>query len=285
MPATFSICIPLYNGGATIERALGSLVEQTDADWQCTVVDDASTDDSLVRAGRLADPRITVQAMPQNVGMTANWNRALATATGTYTILLGHDDALTPTALATLRRTFDEHPDVAMVAFGAVVPRDNGPDQLHSRRHLGRIGPTDLAEFALRTSDTPAPSQAAYRTSTLQQLLPLDESFRYCPEIDLQHRLGYEGHTAVFLADCIGVRGNDPGRITARVQHTAVPLRDHYRLLEKHGRHDPRLSSLRRRALRRRAAREIVRALRHAQVRVALSFVKTVALGERRVAR
>jgi glycosyltransferase involved in cell wall biosynthesis len=285
MAATFSICIPLFDGGATIERALESLVAQTDRDWECIVVDDASTDDSLVRARRVTDPRITVQAMPSNVGMTPNWNRALATATGTYTILLGHDDALAPQALATLRDVFARHPDAAMVAFGAVVPVDDGPDRLSSRRHIGRIEPADLAEFALRTSDTPAPSQAAYRTSALRALLPLDEAFRYCPEIDLQHRLGEAGHAAVFLADCIGVRGNDPGRITERVRHTAVPLRDHYRLLQKHARRDPRLTAHQRRVLRRRAARQALHALRHGRARVALSFLKTVADGERRLPR
>jgi glycosyltransferase involved in cell wall biosynthesis len=284
MPAPFSLRIPLYNGGTTIETTLASLVAQTDEDWECIVVDDASTDDSVLRARWVDDPRIEVQARPDNVGMTANWNRALATATGAYTILLGHDDALTPDALAVLRATFDAHPDVALVGFGAVVPRDEGPDLHHARRHAGRIGPDALREFAIRASDTPAPSQAAYRTSVLQTLLPLDETFRYCPEIDLQFRLGAAGHPAIYLTDCIGIRRNDATRITARVRHTPVPLRDHYRLVEKHGSAEGAAGALQRRRLRRQAGLEVLRALRRGRVRSALSFAKTVVVHERRIA-
>src|SRR5690606_31831132 len=82
MAATFSIRIPLYNGGATIERTLRSLVAQSDPDWECRVVDDASTDDSVLRARWVEDDRIQVDATQQNVGMAANWNRALADLSG-----------------------------------------------------------------------------------------------------------------------------------------------------------------------------------------------------------
>ena len=58
-----SVIIPIYNGAATIERALKSVFEQTFTDFEIVVVDDGSTDDTPSVLARFAD-RIRIVRQP-----------------------------------------------------------------------------------------------------------------------------------------------------------------------------------------------------------------------------
>jgi glycosyltransferase involved in cell wall biosynthesis len=283
--AGFSICVPVYNGGAFIERTITSVLAQSDPDWELLLVDDASTDDSLVRAARHPDARITVLTADENVGLARNWTRALAAASGDLCMLLGQDDALVPEAVARIKATFAAEPDAGMVAWSATVVDVEGPARVIARKHTGSVTPDDLFAFGLTLDDNPAPSQTAYRAEAVRAVGFYDPGFDYCPEIDLQCRLGAAGVSAVFLADTLSLRSNDPTRVTDRLRTTPVPLRDHYRLLARHAAAAPRpLVRRQRDALRRRATRLALHHLRHGRVRAAASFVKHVAIGERAVA-
>jgi glycosyltransferase involved in cell wall biosynthesis len=64
-----SVCIPMYNNSATIERCLRSILDQDGVDFEILVIDDDSTDDcvdiasALLRSGdRLVrnQPRLVV---------------------------------------------------------------------------------------------------------------------------------------------------------------------------------------------------------------------------------
>jgi GT2 family glycosyltransferase len=282
--AGFSICIPLYNGGAHIDRAIASVQAQTDDDWELLLVDDASTDDSLVRARRYDDPRIRIHDTGRNVGMTRNWTRALELASSPLCLLLGQDDALAPAAIATLRAAFEAHPDVVMVGFAAAVVDIDGPTRIIVRKHVGPVAPADLVHYGATLEDTPAPSQAAFRTDAVRAAGFYDPAFSYCPEIDLQCRLGEAGGAALFLGEPLGIRSNDPARATGRLRTTPVPLRDHYRLLATHAASIPRdVAGRQRDALRRRGARLALHHLKHARVRAAASLAKHVVQGERRL--
>jgi glycosyltransferase involved in cell wall biosynthesis len=278
------VCIPLFNGGADIEGALHSVLDQDLADWECIVVDDASTDDSLLRARRVVDRRITVVAASTNVGLAANWTRALHRARAPFALLLGQDDRLQPHALGRFAATLLEHPSAAMVACGGTTPKP-GPPGHSPRKHVGVVEAEHLYRFAIELRDTPPPSQTAYRTSVLRSLEGFDARFSYCPEVDLQFRIGRAGHAAVFLDEALVQRGNDEGRLSGRVGRTARPLRDLYRLLEKHQDAVPELVDGQRRRLRRRAAIGALRRLREGRPRVAASHLKTAALGEWRLRR
>jgi len=55
-----SVVIPAYNAEAYIERALGSLITQTCADWEAIVVDDCSSDNTRQKAEAASNWRIRV---------------------------------------------------------------------------------------------------------------------------------------------------------------------------------------------------------------------------------
>ena len=65
-----SVIMPVYNSAGTLERAIGSLLEQTFSDWEAVVVDDASRDGSweILQAAAERDRRIRVARLAENSG-------------------------------------------------------------------------------------------------------------------------------------------------------------------------------------------------------------------------
>jgi glycosyltransferase involved in cell wall biosynthesis len=118
--ATVSVIVPCYNQGAYLAEAVGSLVRQTHTSWECIIVNDGSTDDSLDIARRLASKHPRVRIVDQrNRGLSAARNRGLLEARGGWIQLLDADDLLEPDALARHQEVFRREPatDVAYSAL------------------------------------------------------------------------------------------------------------------------------------------------------------------------
>ena len=84
---------------------------ETFQDWQLLLVDDHSTEPHVRDPrGGPADPLITVRYRPENGGIVAASNDALAMATGDVLAFLDHDDRLRATALEKVVAAFDQTP-------------------------------------------------------------------------------------------------------------------------------------------------------------------------------
>jgi len=86
------VVMPVYNGAATIELALKSLVAQTYSNWECVIVNDGSTDSTHAILDSLTDPRFKVIHLEKNVGRGAARQVALDNAEGDYLAYLDADD-------------------------------------------------------------------------------------------------------------------------------------------------------------------------------------------------
>lgn len=102
MASRVSVLIPAWNAVHWVRTAIDSVRAQTFADWEIVAVDDASTDDTYELLQSFNDPRIRVHRNAANLGMTGNWNRCLAAASGDLVLKLDADDALKPHALELL---------------------------------------------------------------------------------------------------------------------------------------------------------------------------------------
>jgi len=92
-----SICIPTYDGARYLEPCLESAVRQSFTDMEILVVDDGSTDETLVIARRFAgkDRRVRLISNRGRLGLVGNWNRCLQYAVGEWVKFLFQDDVLT----------------------------------------------------------------------------------------------------------------------------------------------------------------------------------------------
>lgn len=89
-----SVIMPVYNGAATIELALKSLIAQTYQNWECIVVNDGSTDNTVSILRSFNDHRIKLYDLGKNYGRGVARNEALSHCTGMYLCYLDADDFL-----------------------------------------------------------------------------------------------------------------------------------------------------------------------------------------------
>ena len=114
-----TICIPTYNGAATLAETLDGIVAQAFDGLEVIVCDDASADDTPALAARYAERFAFVRLFrnDRNLGMDRNFARSVQHATGTYVWFSGQDDIFRPGAIAKFRAIVADHPDVDVVYF------------------------------------------------------------------------------------------------------------------------------------------------------------------------
>ncbi|WP_221088205.1 glycosyltransferase family 2 protein [Deinococcus aquaedulcis] len=106
--------IPTHNRGKLLDEALRSVMKQQ-ADFEVIVVDDASTDDTLVRLHTWTEPRLKVLALTQNIGVHGALNAGLGLCKGAYVARLDADDHMSPGRLAAQATLLDNHPEILAV--------------------------------------------------------------------------------------------------------------------------------------------------------------------------
>lgn len=124
--ALVSIIMAMRNSAPTIEAALRSLLLQTHTDWELILIDDCSNDDSIEKAARYADPRIRLVRGEICKGLAHRLNEATRLASGNYIARFDADDVCYPERLEKQVAFLAEHPNIDVVAAGALVFDDRG---------------------------------------------------------------------------------------------------------------------------------------------------------------
>ena len=98
-----SVIVPVYNVANFLELALGSVLAQTEGDFEVIAINDASKDESLQVLQSIAarDPRVKVIDRAVNAGVSAARNLGLRQASGDWIAFLDGDDFLEPDAFKT----------------------------------------------------------------------------------------------------------------------------------------------------------------------------------------
>jgi hypothetical protein len=91
-----SVVVPVHNDERFVAAALESVKRQTYDNWDCVVVDDASTDSSwnLIISSTGGDDRFVVLRSEANLGPGGARNLAIDAASGDYLVFLDGDDLL-----------------------------------------------------------------------------------------------------------------------------------------------------------------------------------------------
>lgn len=135
-----TVVIPCYNYGRYLDVAARAVLEQRDVDPRVIIVDDASTDDSLEVARRIAarDRRVNVIAHAQNTGHIATYNDGLAAVTTEFVALISADDIVAPGALGRATRLMLSEPTVGMV-YGRPLEFDDAAGPMPASAESARI--------------------------------------------------------------------------------------------------------------------------------------------------
>jgi glycosyltransferase involved in cell wall biosynthesis len=123
-----TIVVTSYNYGRYVGAALESVRAQTAGDFECVVVDDGSTDDSIaVIESFLTDPRFRL-VRQQNGGVSNARNVGIGLARGEFVAFLDADDLWQPTKLERQLDRFRDKPDLGVVyTRRTIIGADDDP--------------------------------------------------------------------------------------------------------------------------------------------------------------
>ena len=111
-----SIVVPCYRVNERyFEEMLESVLAQSYVRWELVLVDsecESSKVPGIVE--RIADDRITVVPLRDNLGIVGNTNAGIQHARGEYVAFLDYDDVLEPNALEAYVQAIAEHPDAVL---------------------------------------------------------------------------------------------------------------------------------------------------------------------------
>ncbi len=104
-----SVIIPIYNRGFCLACCLDSVLNQTFTSWECILIDDGSTDDTLSVCRRYAgkDSRFRIFSQP-NKGVSDARNHGLEQAQGKYIAFIDSDDWVDDNYLQLLYESVNE---------------------------------------------------------------------------------------------------------------------------------------------------------------------------------
>jgi len=115
-----SVVTPVYNGEPYLQECIESVLAQTYDNWECTILDNRSSDRSLeiARSYAARDRRITVESNRSFRPQTDNLNAALTLISprSKYVKMVLADDWIFPHCLAEMVRVAEEHPSTGIVS-------------------------------------------------------------------------------------------------------------------------------------------------------------------------
>ena len=206
MNADISFAVPYYSAPEYLREALASLCSQTHLNWEAVVVDDASPEPIADLITELNDRRITYVRNDTNLGLAANWNKALALTTAPLVCILHSDDLLEPNYASTMIELLTATPEataghcrVSIIGADGLSRRTltDAVKRIIQPKAKGLIvsaGEDGLASM-LRGSWIYCPT-LCFRRSQLPSV-PFDNSWRFMLDFDLIARIFLNGQQLI----------------------------------------------------------------------------------------
>ena len=127
-----SIVIPVYNGGNTLAICLESVFTSAYTQFECIVVDDHSSDDTPVIAGKFNTRIIRLE---KQMGAAFARNRGAEAAQGDVLLFIDSDVKIYPDSLDKIVKAFEENPGIAAL-FGSYDDQPGCPDFFSQYKNL-----------------------------------------------------------------------------------------------------------------------------------------------------
>ncbi|SFS51902.1 Glycosyltransferase, GT2 family [Sulfitobacter marinus] len=126
----FSVIVPVYNTEPKLLREMiNSILNQSYANWELCIADDASTDmrtQEVLRDAAKSDNRIKVVFRTENGHISNASNSAIEVANGDFLVLVDHDDLLDRDALLHVAEVIDQYPDAKIIYTDEDKIREDG---------------------------------------------------------------------------------------------------------------------------------------------------------------
>lgn len=140
-----SIVLPVHNAAATVDATIRSILDQTFPSFELIVIDDGSSDDSLIRLLQHAgsDERIRLIAR-DNGGVSSARNLGVEQAKSALIAFIDADDIWHPRKLAQHLALHRDEPCVA-ASYARIAFIEQHANDLSSAKTVSSLGPRQLA--------------------------------------------------------------------------------------------------------------------------------------------
>lgn len=185
---SFSVVMPVFNGGRFLPEALASLRAQEGPAglWEAVAVDDGSSDGSRERLVAAAhDMPLRVVDGARRGNWVESTNRAIALCRGEWIVFLHQDDAFAPARLRHLSETAARFPECGfLVNDTRFVTSDGRSAGLWSPPLPAGFSPPPCCLPPLLVQNNFAVPGVAVRRALLEEIGPFDETLRYTADWD-----------------------------------------------------------------------------------------------------
>lgn len=210
----FSIIIPLYNKDAHIYDTLTSVLNQSFIDYEIIVINDGSTDNSLLEVKKITDERL-IFFDRENKGVSQARNFAMQNANGQFFAFLDADDLWKKDHLQNLHHLITSYPNCGLYCtnyyfdYGNRITNPSFPTLPKTADWNGIVSDFFLASLKYRIAWTSAVAISSNIIKTIgffneEITLGAGEDTEYWSRIALEKPVAFsKTQTAIYKVDSI----------------------------------------------------------------------------------
>lgn len=198
------VVVPCYQYGSFLSDCVASIQRQGIENLRILIVDNASSDNSVEVANRLAseDKRIEVVARKKNLGPNASYNEGIDWAAGDYMVIVDADDLIADGCVTSAVAFLERHPNVAF-AYGIELQGEFAAGVFPSISHAASRAPWTVVpglQFIERTCSYPfntvANSSVIVRTAAQKAVGHYNPRLPHSDDLEMWLRLAHVGDIA-----------------------------------------------------------------------------------------
>lgn len=212
----FTVVIPVFNAEATLTQTIQSVFDQTCGDWELLLIDDGSSDTSVMICETAAtlDSRVRVLDNPGKGPATAR-NYGAYLGSGQYIAFLDADDLWTPERLEKIRTGFQARPSAGCLFSRVRLCEAHSLKEIGFTPTIYRLFPQDLmGEFAITTS-----SNLVFRRAAFEEVQGFDPTMSSAEDQDLVLRLACQTSWTIKGLDHVLINYRlNPGSLSSQLE-------------------------------------------------------------------
>ena len=116
-----SVILPTYNGGSDLFLSVRSILMQTYDNFELLLIDDGSTDESLLLLGNIKDERLKIFKNSRNMGLSYSLNLGISLSKGEFIARMDADDISYPNRFEKQVKFLLVNPEVDLLATKCVT--------------------------------------------------------------------------------------------------------------------------------------------------------------------
>ncbi len=129
-----SVVMPVYNAKDFVEKAIDSILNQTEKDLELIIIDDCGTDGTMDIVSKIKDNRIRIVKNEKNMGIAYSRNKAIELSKGDYICPMDHDDISPLDRLEVSLKFLNNNKNIAVVGGSFIKINEHDQQITFSKR-------------------------------------------------------------------------------------------------------------------------------------------------------